>query len=575
MITLGASQGFELDLMIVLACAAVITLVLSRFRVATIPGYLIAGVLIGPGALGLVSDPGSIEAVGHYALIVLMFAIGMHLDVSSLKHGAVSIVSTGVITTLSATGLIWAILAPSPLGSKGALAVGMGFALSSTAVVLRLMSQKRKLHTANGRASLGVLLIQDLIVIVYLSVLPLLAIVPGEGEGAAEQEGMGTITSAALAIVVITTLILIGRRAIPKLLQEAARFGGQEVMLVLTAAIALSAALITSSLGLSAELGAFIAGFLLASTPFRHELSGQLNPIRDIFMALFFTAIGLQVDIEVLLPIWWIIPTGVLALIVLKALNIAIVARLCGAETALSFRMGMTLAQSGEFSIVVFAVAHELGLISAEHTSILISIVIASLIVTPTVMGMGTRTGELAQRVLGKPIGKLPVLLREDESHVPVPVKRVIVAGYGIIGRTCVERLESKGVQCVVIELNQGTVRRLKREGRSAVFGDISNPEVLESAGIEHARVIVLAMPDSDSTMRAIRAIRALDPKIHIVVRVSMQPRAAIAEALGADLVVVEETVAADVLANKVMECAQDPTAQLVPDDPAPEQPAE
>lgn len=575
MITLGASQGFELDLMIVLACAAVITLVLSRFRVATIPGYLIAGVLIGPGALGLVSDPGSIEAVGHYALIVLMFAIGMHLDVSSLKHGAVSIVSTGVITTLSATGLIWAILAPSPLGSKGALAVGMGFALSSTAVVLRLMSQKRKLHTANGRASLGVLLIQDLIVIVYLSVLPLLAIVPGEGEGAAEQEGMGTITSAALAIVVITTLILIGRRAIPKLLQEAARFGGQEVMLVLTAAIALSAALITSSLGLSAELGAFIAGFLLASTPFRHELSGQLNPIRDIFMALFFTAIGLQVDIEVLLPIWWIIPTGVLALIVLKALNIAIVARLCGAETALSFRMGMTLAQSGEFSIVVFAVAHELGLISAEHTSILISIVIASLIVTPTVMGMGTRTGELAQRVLGKPIGKLPVLLREDESHVPVPVKRVIVAGYGIIGRTCVERLEAKGVQCVVIELNQGTVQRLKREGRSAVFGDIANPEVLESAGIEHARVIVLAMPDSDSTMRAIRAIRALDPKIHIVVRVSMQPRAAIAEALGADLVVVEETVAADVLANKVMECAQDPTAQLVPDDQDSPQPSD
>ena len=560
--------------MIVLACAAMITLVLSRFRVATIPGYLIAGVLIGPSALGLVHDPASIETVGHYALIVLMFAIGMHLDVSALRHGAASIVTTGVVSTLSATAIIWAILAPSPLGSKGALAVGMGLALSSTAVVLRLMSQKRKLHTANWRASLGVLLIQDLIVIIYLSILPLLASVDPTQNGESESGGMRTVSDAVLAIVVIATLILIGRHALPRLLREAASFGGQEVMLVLTAAIALSAALITSSLGLSPELGAFIAGFLLASTPFRHELSGQLNPIRDIFMALFFTAIGLQVDIEVLLPIWWVIPVGVLALIVVKALNIATVARLSGAETALSFRMGMTLAQSGEFSIVVFAVAHELGIISAEHTSILIAIVIASLIVTPTVMGMGTRTGELAQRLLGNSVGRLPTRLREDSEHALDHTPRVIVGGYGIIGRACIERLEERGVRSVVIELNQATVQRLLREGRHAVFGDISNPEVLESAGIEHAHVIVLAMPDFDSTMRAIRTIRMLDPRIHIVVRVSMQPRAAIAEALGADLVVVEETVAADVLASKVLECAKDLGAQLVPDESGPDNPA-
>lgn len=551
----------QFDLLLVLACAGVVSLLLSRLRVAVIPAYLLAGIAIGPSGAGLIATPERVEQISQMALIVLMFSIGMHLDSSALRRGAASIVTIGFVSTLTATGLGWLVLSATPMSGPTALAAAMGLAMSSTAVVLRLLTQRRKLQTTTGRASVGVLLVQDLVVIGFLAALPLLA--PGAAESigeagagvadAAASEGGSVMRNMLLAVGGVLALIVVGRLVLPRLLREASRVGGSEVMLVLTAAIALGSALLTAVLGLSAELGAFIAGFILASTPFRHQLTGQLAPVRDLFMAVFFTAIGLQVDLAEILPVWWIIPVGTAALVLLKGANIAVVSWLVGAESGLACRVGLALAQSGEFSLVVFAVASEQGLLSNQESSLLIGVVIASLIVTPTVMGLGPWAGSLAQKYIGSaPWLRGPKMTEagtlESEAH-----SAVIVAGFGVIGRACIESLEARGVLCTIIELNPTTVRTQTALGRRAVFGDISNPEVLESAGIEHARVVVLTLPDSDATMRAIRAVREFDPTIHIAVRVGTQPRAAIAERLGSDMVVVEETVAAMVLADHVV----------------------
>lgn len=549
----GGGGAVQFDLLVVLACAGVVSLLLSRLRVAVIPAYLLAGIAIGPSGAGLVATPERVEQISQMALIVLMFSIGMHLDSSALKRGAGSIVAMGFVTTVSATLLGWLVLSITPMSGPSALAAAMGLAMSSTAVVLQLLTQRRKLKTTTGRMSIGILLVQDLVVIGYLAALPLLAR-GGGGEGAADPEA-GTGPRAVLtAIGGVAAMIVAGRLVLPRLLREASRVGGSEVLLVLTAAIALGAAVLTAVLGLSAELGAFIAGFLLAGTPFRHQLTGQLAPVRDLFMAVFFTAIGLQVDLGAILPVWWIIPAGTVALIAVKAINIGFVSWLIGAESALASRLAMTLAQAGEFSLVVFAMAGSLGLLSAQESSVLIGVVIASLIVTPTIVSLGPWVGAAVQ----KRVGPAPWLrgarmteagIDDAETH-----STVLVGGFGVIGRTCVERLEEKGVQCTIIEMNPTTVREQTARGRRAVFGDISNPEVLESAGIEHAEAVLLTLPDSDATMRAIRTIRHLHPDLHIAVRVAMQPRAQIAERLGASMVVVEETVAATVLADHVIE---------------------
>lgn len=567
----------QFDLLLVLACAGVVSLLLSRLRVAVIPAYLLAGIAIGPSGAELIATPERVEQISQMALIVLMFSIGMHLDSSALRRGAASIVTIGFVSTLTATGLGWLVLSATPMSGPSALAAAMGLAMSSTAVVLRLLTQRRKLQTATGRASVGVLLVQDLVVIGFLAALPLLA--PQAAEevieaGAAASEDGSVMRNMLLAVGGVVALIAVGRLVLPRLLREASRVGGSEVMLVLTAAIALGSALLTAVLGLSAELGAFIAGFILASTPFRHQLTGQLAPVRDLFMAVFFTAIGLQVDLSAILPVWWVIPAGTAALVLLKAFNIAFVSWLVGAESGLACRVGLSLAQSGEFSLVVFAVASEQGLLSNQESSLLIGVVIASLIVTPTVMGLGPWTGTLAQRFVGSAPWLRGPTMTEAGTEDSDAHSEVIVAGFGVIGRACVESLEARGVLCTIIELNPTTVRTQTALGRRAVFGDISNPEVLESAGIEHARVVVLTLPDSDATMRAIRAVREFDPTIHIAVRVGTQPRAAIAERLGSDLVVVEETVAATVLADHVVRVCRSNESESGDDEDAAEEAA-
>jgi predicted Kef-type K+ transport protein len=254
---LAASGGaVQIDLLVVLACAGLVSLFLSRFRVAVIPAYLLTGMVIGPSGLGIVSSPERVEQLGELALIVLMFSIGMHLDSSSLRRGAVSIISIGLVSTLTATGLIAGALAATPLHTSAAIAIGMALAMSSTAVVLQLLTQRRKLQTTTGRASLGVLLTQDLLAIVYLAVMPVIAHAYGLGVTAEEsKDATARIGRLAMAIGGVSALIVVGRLVLPRLLREASRVGGSEVMLVLTAAVGLGAATLTAGLGLSAELG--------------------------------------------------------------------------------------------------------------------------------------------------------------------------------------------------------------------------------------------------------------------------------------------------------------------------------
>jgi monovalent cation:H+ antiporter-2, CPA2 family len=563
----GGGGAVQLNLLIILSCAGVITLLLSRLRVAAIPAYLLAGIAIGPGGLSLVSSPDGIEQIGQMALIVLMFSIGMHLDASAVRKGATSIVIVGVLSTLAGMAAMWGILTLCGVPGRGALAAAMGLSMSSTAVVMRLYTQRRELQSSAGRSALGILLVQDLLVIGFLAVLPVLAdgapVDPAAAASAAEglaqsvretepMSWLDRIGQVVFAIGAIAALIAGGKLVIPRLLREASRIAGGEVMLVLTAAVGLGAATLTGWLGLSAELGAFIAGFLLAGTPFRHQLAGQLAPVRDLFMAIFFTAIGLQVDLESIMPVWWVIPLGTVSLIVLKFLIIGGTSWVLGVEGGLAARVGSSLAQAGEFSLVVFSVAIPLGLLTGDQGSVLVGIVIASLIVTPGLMGLGPRIAPFAQRIGGPPWRRGKGSTVADDDGL-TPEGAVIVAGFGVVGRTCVERIEQAGGRVVLVELNPTTVREQTAAGRTVVFGDISNPDVLESVGIGHAAAVVLAVLDSDATMRAVRTIRAARSDIHIAVRVGMQHRADAVRALGADLIVVEEEVSAAALAQQVI----------------------
>lgn len=564
-LTLGAgeSSGFGIDLLVTLACAGVVALLLGRLRLSVIPGYLIAGAIIGPHGLRFLSDATSINEMGDVAILLLMFGIGLHLDTSTLRRGAASIVTVGVISTvLSSTLLTLAALAFG-LSVPTAIVGGMALSLSSTAVVLRILQQRREMYTTTGRLSFGVLLVQDLVVIGMLAAIPILAT---WNEAPVDEPGQGAsmvALEAAVAVFGLAALIGVGRLLLPRLMFEAARHSAAELLLVLAAAVALGAAAIMGWVGLSPALGAFVAGFLLSTTPVRHQLSGQISPLRDLFMAVFFTTVGLSIDLAAVAPLWWVVGTAVVVLLAVKAGSIAASSWLVGASGQIAIRAGVSLAQAGEFSLVVIAAGAEAGLLDATVAAVLIAVVVVSLIVTPALLESARAAGVAFERVPPPGWIKSTALI----EHPPIadvlpdadgPVEatttpHVVVAGFGPVGRACVERLEQAGQPSTIIELNPKTVRTQMRLGRSIVYGDATNAEVLESAGIEHAAAVLLTMPDHDAVHRACKTARALRPDVYLAARTNTLHAAVIAKELGASDVVVEEIAAAEAMASRAI----------------------
>jgi CPA2 family monovalent cation:H+ antiporter-2 len=567
-----------LSLVIVLVAAALGAILTRPLRLPVIASYLLTGALVGL-VFSRVVTPESVESISGIATILLMFTIGLHMDVGSLGGSLVKTLLVGVLSTLAAVLAVWPLLIGG-LGVQGGLAVAMALSMSSTAVLVRVLAERRETHKVHGRLIFGTLVVQDLMALAFLATLPLIAawagVKPAGAGGGAHgasmmPEAWPAAAKAVGAIVGIALLIYLSRLILPGLLREAGRGTAAEVPLVLSGGVALGSAVIAAGLGFSPELGAFLAGFVLATTPFKHQLSGQLAPMRDLFMAVFFTAVGLKLDLTVMRDSWMIIILMVLALVTVKTLALGLVAWMFGATAAVAALFGLALWQAGEFTIVLLAVTKNLGLIDEQSVSRLIAVVVVSLALTPAVYSLGTWLGpKLAFiPVAGwSSAGKLRKQQKEDEHDKPEgeghpladpanpnPIaKYAIIAGFGIVGRSLADRLEVLGVPFCIVDLNQQTIAMQRELKRRAVYGDISNPEVLESAGLSEADAVFLTIPDDEATLRACQRIRILAPHIFIAARTSFLSKAIVATELGADQVIVEEVATAETMARQVLD---------------------
>jgi Kef-type K+ transport system membrane component KefB len=549
-------RGLAVELLALLSAAGLVALLLRRFNLVTIPGYLVAGAVV--GALGVGGSEG--QTLGSLATVLLMFIIGLHMDLAGLRAGIVSTALVGAVAAAGAVLLGWPVGVAMGLRSPAALSIAMALSISSTAVVLRLMEQRRELQKAHGRLTFGVLLFQDMLTLGMMASVPLLKAWAGGG-GAPGTEGApeAAITSpwgVLRAIAGITALIGVGRWALPKLLRAAA--GSAEVLLVLSAAIALGAAVATAALGFSPELGAFLAGFLLASTPFRYQLAGQLVPLRDLFLALFFTAIGLGLPLHTVAQGWWIILIALAAVLVIKALTMGLAAWVCGSSTPVAAFAALAMAQGSEFSLVLLSQFTREGVVTREQSAYVIAVVVLSLVVTPWMVQWGRRLAPRLSRVRHAPWIRKPVF---SERPGPAPGRpleekrtlRAVVAGFGPVGRAVADALEKRDVSVTVVELNPRTVERQQGLGRFIVYGDAGNLEVLERAGLDKADFVVLTMPDEDAVLRACRLVRSVRPNVFISARVNALSKGIQAMQQGADHTVVEELATAEAMAAQVL----------------------
>ncbi|MBW1877188.1 MAG: cation:proton antiporter [Deltaproteobacteria bacterium] len=497
------------DLILVLAVALAVVLVLRRLHVPTLAGFIISGVVVGPGVLGLVGDPEEVALLAEVGVVLLLFGIGLELSLERLRRlwrpvlvgGALQVSVTGAIAagTGFALGLSW----PS------AVFVGFLAAVSSTAIVLRGLAERGEVQAPHGRLTLGILVFQDLSVVPMMLAIPLLA-------GA--SQGLGPVAwAAARAIAVLAGVLVVARLVAPRVLHLVALTRQRDLFVLAVVVLCVGTAWAATGAGVSLALGAFLGGLVVADSEYRHQALADLIPLREVFASLFFVSIGMLLDLGVVVDGWWRIGLMVAGIIHIKFAVVVAVALVMRLPLRVAILAGTALAQVGEFSFVLLASAEGTGLLPP----VLASDITAAAILTMLVARLGLSVGPHLAAGAGH-LGPLTRWLDVRGAKEETDTERsghVIVAGYGVAGRAIASAMRTAGVPCLVVDLNPSNVRRAVREGAEAVYGDVTSHEVLEHLQVKHASCMMLAISDPNANEQAVRAIRKVAPDLPLGVR--------------------------------------------------------
>lgn len=531
-------HGNGLQLALIFLIAAVIAVPLfRRLGLGAVLGYLVAGVVIGPHVLGLVPDVESTLAASEFGVVMMLFIIGLELSPQRLWVMRRHVFGAGGLQVLvSALAIGW-LLGYADLGWKSSIIVGLGLALSSTAVGLQLLSERKELTSDFGRLAFAVLLFQDLIAI------PLLAAIPLLGDARASAQALPGWEATLNAAVVIALVILGGRFVLRHVFRAVARTRMVEVFSATTLLVVAGNAWLMQQAGLSMGLGAFLAGVLLAESEFRHELESHIEPFKGLFLGLFFIAVGMNIDLQVIAAEPGRIALWVLALLTLKALVLVGLGRALGLSGRSALMLGAALALGGEFGFVIFNQATQAGLIEAGLRDQLVAVVGLSMAVTPLLLMAASHW--LERRVDNDQARAFDAI---DHEH-----PRVIIAGFGRMGQIVGRMLTAQKIPFTALENSAEQVDFSRRFGNQIYFGDPGRADLLRAAHAERAEVFVLTTDDPDANIRTARLVRRMYPHLKIYARARNRQHAFKLMDLGAE--VVRETFHSSlVMGRRVME---------------------
>ncbi|MGI9204123.1 MAG: monovalent cation:proton antiporter-2 (CPA2) family protein [Woeseiaceae bacterium] len=486
---------------IIFLIAALIAVPISkRLGFGSVLGYLTAGILIGPSTLGLIKDPDHILHFAELGVVFLLFVIGLELQPSRLWVLRKMVFGLGSVQVLGSAVVIAVIAVLFGLDAKPAFIVGLILALSSTAFVLQMLAEKKQLNTRHGRAAFAILLFQDLAVIPLIAVLPLLGATTG---------GETTLGEFLVALGTIAALIIGGRYLLRPILRIAAWSDIPEIFTATALFVVIGTALLMQFAGLSMVLGAFVAGMLLADSEFRHELEADIAPFKGLLLGLFFIAVGMSVNLGLLLQEPGTILAIVAALMFAKAIVLFPVARLFGlCDKTGALNLAVILAQGGEFAFVLFGIVSQGQLLEAALLDQLILAVAVSMLLTPVAYLVNESIG----RKLNASIE--PVYDDMEEQHNPV-----IIAGFGRVGQIAGRLLSITDTRFTALEIDSSQVDVVRAYGNVVHYGDASKLELLRAAGAAHARVFFLAIDDIEASMRTAEAVTRHFPHLTIVAR--------------------------------------------------------
>ncbi|MGA8278305.1 MAG: monovalent cation:proton antiporter-2 (CPA2) family protein [Rhodanobacteraceae bacterium] len=530
---------YSLQYVVVLLLAAVIAVPLARrWQLGAVLGYLAAGVVIGPFALNLVGNTEAMAHISELGVVLMLFVIGLELSPQRLWVMRRRVFGLGALQMVVTAIAIGGIAALVGLGWRSAVVVGLGLALSSTAIGLQLLAERKELNSAHGRLGFAILLFQDVAAILIL------ALVPTLGASRAAPDFAGHMVAALRVIVVIAIVVVGGRYLLRPLFRAAARTGIAEVFTASALLVVIGTAWLMQLAGSSMSLGAFLAGILLADSEYRHEIESQIEPFKGLLLGLFFISIGMALDVHLVLNRPELIGALLLALLTVKALVLFALARGPARENnAQSIALAAILAQGSEFAFVVFTLAAGSELIGREQRDVLILVVTLSMAATPLLV--------LAREHLAPSASKKPA--REFDA-IDEDNPRVVISGFGRVGQIVARVLQAHRIPFTALEQNSEQVDFIRRFGNIVYYGDATRLDLLRAAHADKAEVFVLATGNPDANVRTARLLKRHFPRVKVYARARNRQHAFKLMDLNVDDVVRETFHSSLVLARDVLE---------------------
>jgi len=491
-------------------------------------GYLIAGVLIGPYGLQLISDIPSVKELAEIGVVLLLFVIGLEFSLGRLLKNLASVIGVGGLQLGLTTITIWFVFKTMGFQQSQSVALGLIVALSSTAIVLKMITDYAEIDTLHGKLCIGTLLFQDLCVVPIMLLLPLL----GQSEAHTSADFLLEVGKSLMAVV---TIYFLSRLVVPKGLAWIASIGNKEHLTLSVVFIILVTGWASQEMGLTIAMGALIAGMIISESEYSHQIILDILPLRDYFSSIFFISVGMLLDINVFTSSVWTCLTLTVLVILIKGSLAGLACLLVRVPLRVSFVVGVRLAQVGEFSLILAAMALEQELFNSHQYQLLLIVSILSMLVTPLLIQASTG---LSVKLFSKWKSK-----EEDsiEKEDPKLVGHVVIVGYGVGGRTLAQVLLETKVPFLVLDLDGERVKRALTEGITTLYGDCVQEQTLIRAGLKDARMIVLKISDYAITEKVVRLSRKINPQIKIMVRTRRTNQVEELKTAGADQVIPEE----------------------------------
>ena len=544
------------DLLILLAATVVLVAAMRRLRLPPILGFLCVGMALGPFALGLVPDTQATRTLAEFGVVFLLFTLGLEFSLPRMLAMRREVFGLGalqmVLTMLIVGGVAWL----AGVRPDADIVLAGAVAMSSTAILLRQLTEQAEINRTHGRLAFGILLFQD------MAFVPLLAIAAALSSTSGTFGAADTLQAVLKAGVALLIVLAAGRWLLQPLFSEIARSRTPELFTLAVLLVAIGSAWATHAVGLSLALGSFLAGMMLAETEYRYQVEAGIRPFRDILLGLFFVTVGMQLDVALLFRETAVVLTMLVSMMLIKGVAAALAARPFAGSAFKAVRTGIVLSVGGEFGFALLTVLMQGRLVDPGVTQPLLAAIVLSMVISPVVIRNNKRIARFLLRQRGPDNS---ALARESAATLTVARRdHVILCGYGRVGQNVARVLETHGFEFLAMDMEPFRVRAARQAGDSVIYGDASDEAMLHAAGIEHASAIVITFADVERSLTITRAVRQIRKDVPILVRTQDDTRLDALTAAGATEVVPETFEAALMLVSQTLLLLKVPMSKVV-----------